>query len=145
MKKAVLSILFIAFALSMNANVDGRPITFNELPKNAQTLLSQHFNVEHIMLITIDKEVFKTEYEVKFNDGTEVDFDRKGDLKKVDCKHQQVPDALVPPTVLEYVRTHYAQSFITEWGKDDLRWKAELNNGLDLIFNTKYQFVGFDD
>ena len=141
MKKLIMSILFMAFAFTMNANTDGKPITFEQLPENAKTIIVQNFDKEAILVII--KEF--SEYEVKLHDGTELEFDRKGNLKKVDCKHQQVPEALIPTEVLSYVKANYASAFITEWGKDDGQWKAELSNSLELIFNRKYQFVGIDD
>lgn len=145
MKKLFFSILFMAFALSLDAAMDGRPIGFDRLPKNAQQIIIQHFSQDNVLLAQIDRDGLRTEYEVRLKDGTELDFDGDGNLKKVDCQDRRVPDGLLPAEVLTYVNTNYPDSFITEWGKDDGRWKAELNNGLDLKFNRKYQFVGFDD
>ena len=39
----------------------------------------------------------------------------------------------------------FPQAVIVEWGKDDWGWKAELNNQLELKFNSKYQLIGIDD
>lgn len=141
MKKLVLSILFMVFAFTMNTYADGTPVPFEQLPENAKTLVVQNFDKNDILVIIKDR----SEYEVKFNNGTEIEFDRKGNLTKVDCKHQQVPDALIPAEVLSYVKANYAAASITEWSKDDGQWKAELSNSLELIFNRKYQFVGIDD
>ena len=145
MKKLFLSILFMAFALSLDACTDGRIVSFDRLPKNAQQLIIQHFSKDNVLMVEMDRDGIRTEYEVRLKDGTEIDFDGDGDLKKIDCQDRRVPDALLPAEVLTYVNGNYPDAFITEWGKDDGRWKAELNNGLDLVFNRKYQFVGFDD
>ena len=145
MKKLVFSILFMAFALSLVACTDGRIVGFDRLPQNAQQLIIQHFSKEDVLMVEMDRDGLQLEYEVRLKDGTEIDFDSDGNLKKIDCHDMRVPDALVPSEVLAYVSGNYPEAFITEWGKDDGRWKAELNNGLDLMFNRKYQFVGIDD
>ena len=141
MKKTFFSILLMVFAFSMNACADGKPIPFEQLPESAKNTITQNFSRENVLLIIQEW----SEYEVRLNDGTEIEFDRNGNLKKVDCKQQQVPDGLIPSEVLSYVKSNFSSSFITEWGVDDGRWKAELNSGIELIFNKKYQFVGIDD
>lgn len=145
MKKMFFSILFVAFALSLNACTDGKPIGFDQLPQNAQTTITQYFNKEDILLIRLDKDDLLTTYEVKFKDGTELEFDRKGKPIKIDCQQRRVPDGLIPQKVLAYVNTNYPDAFITEWGKDDLRWKAELDNSLELVFNNDGDFLRYDD
>lgn len=144
MKKLLLS-LFMALTLCLSACADGRPITFEQLPANAQTIITQNFVRENILFITVDTELFGTEYEVRFNDGKELDFDSKGNIIKVDCKYEPVPEALIPAEVLTQVNSSYPNTFIKEWKKDDGQWKAELSNGLELIFNRRYQLVGIDD
>lgn len=137
--------LFIALTLCLSACADGRPITFEQLPANAQTIITQNFVRENILFVTVDTDLFSTEYEVRFNDGKELDFDGNGNLKKVDCQYERVPDALIPAQVLQQVQASYPNAFIVEWKFDDGQWKAELNNTLELVFNKRYQLVGIDD
>jgi len=144
MKKLFLMIC-LAVTFVLTACADGRPIPFEQLPVNAQTIITQNFVRENILFVAIDSEIFSTEYEVKFNDGKELKFNGSGELIKVDCKYEPVPETLVPAEVLTQVRSSYPNAFIKEWKLDDGRWKAELNNGLELIFNKRYQLVGIDD
>jgi hypothetical protein len=74
-----------------------------------------------------------------------LEFNKAGELTKVDCKQTEVPSALIPELVRQYVKANFPNAFITEWSKDDRRWKAELNSGLDLEFNSNYEFVRIDD
>ncbi|MBO7073885.1 MAG: PepSY-like domain-containing protein [Bacteroidales bacterium] len=144
MKKLFLMIC-MAVMIGLTACADGRPIPFEQLPANAQTIITQNFVKENILFVALDSEIFSTEYEVKFNDGKELKFNGSGELIKVDCKYEPVPEALIPAEVLTQVRSSYPNAFIKEWKLDDGRWKAELNNGLELIFNKRYQLVGIDD
>ncbi len=144
MKKLFLT-LIMAVALFTTAYADGKPITFEQLPANAQTVITQNFVKENILIIILDKEVFSTEYEVKFNDGKELKFNKNGELIKIDYKLERVPDNFIPEQVLTHVQSNFPNAFIKEWKYDDGQWKAELNNNLELIFNKNYQFVGIDD
>ncbi|MBQ7533498.1 MAG: PepSY-like domain-containing protein [Bacteroidales bacterium] len=144
MKKLFLMI-WMAVTFALTACADGRPIPFEQLPVNAQTIINQNFVRENILFVALDSEIFSTEYEVKFNDGKELKFNGSGELIKVDCKYEPVPEVLIPVEVLNQVKASYPNAFIKEWKLDDGRWKAELNNGLELIFNKRYQLVGIDD
>ena len=144
MKKLFLMI-WMAVTFALTACADGRAIPFEQLPVNAQTIINQNFVRENILFVALDSEIFSTEYEVKFNDGKELKFNGSGELIKVDCKYEPVPEVLIPVEVLNQVKASYPNAFIKEWKLDDGRWKAELNNGLELIFNKRYQLVGIDD
>ncbi len=144
MKKLFLMI-WMAVTFALTACADGRPIPFEQLPVNAQTIINQNFGRENILFVALDSEIFSTEYEVKFNDGKELKFNGSGELIKVDCKYEPVPEVLIPVEVLNQVKASYPNAFIKEWKLDDGRWKAELNNGLELIFNKRYQLVCIDD
>ena len=145
MKTIMKLLLPMVFVLVVACSSEVRPTNFDQLPPSAQKIILDHFNKEDILLVTIDRDGLQTEYEVRFKDGTEIEFDKKGNLKKIDCGRFRVPDALIPAAVLSYVQENFPTAFITEWGKDDRRWKAELNNGLELVFDNNYKFVGFDD
>jgi hypothetical protein len=120
-------------------------ITFAQLPEAAQATVKQYFDEGNIAFCTMDREWFGKEYKVQFNDGSEIKFEGDGSLHKVDCKYQAVPEALVPEVVRQQVAAQFPQAIIIEWGKDDRGWKAELNNKLELKFNSKYQMIGIDD
>lgn len=143
--KKFFSIVAMMVLFTMSACSQDQVGTFDQLPQNAQELINQHFNKDNISLIKIDKDLTGNEYEVIFVDGTDLEFDKNGNLIKVDCGLTQVPTALVPEQVTTYVSTNYPNNFITEWGKEDRGWKAELNNGVDLLFNSQYEFTGIDD
>ena len=107
--------------------------------------MAAHFDAAQIAYVTLDKGLFDDEYDIRFNDGRTIEFNKAGELQKVDCKQTEVPSALVPEPVLSYIKANFPNAFITEWGKDDRGYKAELNNGLDLKFNRQYEFVRVDD
>lgn len=143
--KNVISFLCMILFFTFNSCSQDRVITFDQLPANSQTTITKYFNKDNISFVKIDEEAFSYEYEIYFNDGTKVEFEKSGEVKKVDCNHQRVPDGLIPAPVLTYVKNNYPNAFIIEWNKKRNGWKAELNNELELYFNNQYQFIGIDD
>ena len=144
MKKTILSALLV-LTTCFTACAKEKVITYPEMPLQAQRLIEAHFSKADVSVVMMDREMLSTDYEVRLNDGTKAEFDKDGGLTKIDCGTKAVPEALIPEAVRAYVAASFPNAFITEWGKDDRRWKAELNNGLDLEFNSKYEFVRIDD
>ena len=144
MKKSILSALLV-LTTCFTACAKEKVIPYLEMPLPAQRLIEAHFSKADVSLVMMDRELLRTEYEVRLNDGTKVEFDGDGELTKIDCGAKAVPEALIPELVRQYVKANFPNAFITEWGKDDRGWKAELSNGLDLEFNSKYEFLRIDD
>lgn len=142
--KKYFSVVLIALC-SLTACANEQVIPFDQVPEPAKAIVVAHFDASQIAYVTLDKGLLDAEYDVKFNDGRSLEFNKAGELLKVDCKQTEVPAALIPEAVSAYVKANFPNAFITEWSKDDRRWKAELNSGLDLEFNSKYEFVRIDD
>ena len=139
------STLLLALSVCLTACADEKVITAEQLPATAQTFVKTYFADDAITLVMQDRDGLSLEYEVRLNSGSKIEFDGKGEIKKVDCQAREVPEGIVPEAVKKYVATTFPNTMITEWGKDGRKWKAELNNGIDLEFNSKYEFVRIDD
>ncbi len=144
MKKALVLVFAVMFGLVACAEKE-QIIKVNQLPAKAQTIVSTYFADLVVSYVKQEKEITGMEYEVRMQDGTKIEFDKNGEVKSVDCGVKEVPADLVPQAVRDYVAQNFAGSFITEWGKDDNRWKAELNSGLELVFDKNYNFIRIDD
>lgn len=142
--KKYFSVVLIALC-SLTACANEQVIPFDQVPEPAKAIVAAHFDASQIAYVTLDKGLLDAEYDVKFNDGRSLEFNKAGELLKVDCKQTEVPAALIPEAVRAYVKANFPNAFITEWSKDDRRWKAELNSGLELEFNSKYEFIHIDD
>ena len=142
--KKYFSVVLIALC-SLTACANEQVIPFDQVPEPAKAIVAAHFDASQIAYVTLDKGLLDAEYDVKFNDGRSLEFNKAGELLKVDCKQTEVPAALIPEVVRAYVKANFPNAFITEWSKDDRRWKADLNSGLELEFNSKYEFIRIDD
>ena len=143
MKKMLFAMLVVILAMTSCTNETLG--NFSMLPIQSQTMITNCLDKDNISFVLIEKGLFKTEYEVAFNDASKLEFDKSGMLTKADFDHSSVPDCLIPEVVLAYVHTNFPNAYVTEWAKDDGRWNLELNSGLELVFNSKYQFVSVDD
>jgi len=89
------------------------------------------------------------EYEVRLSDGTQIEFNRKAEWKKIDCEHSttytNVPAELVPSQIATYVKSNFANQGITKIEKNRRGWEIELNNDLEIKFNKNCAVTKIDD
>lgn len=126
-----------------NAGND-KPISVNALPAKAQTLLSQHFNGQKVMLATIETGVINKTYDVVLQNGTKLEFDKKGNLTEIDCKQATVPVNLIPQAIKNYLMANYAGQSVKKIEMNKNEYEVELANGLDLTFNKHFQLIDID-
>ena len=147
--KRILRILMIAICCMVSCNMvanagNDKPISVNALPAKAQTLLSQHFNGQKVMLATIETGVINKTYDVVLQNGTKLEFDKKGNLTEIDCKQATVPDQLIPQAIKNYLMANYAGQAVKKIEMNKNEYEVELANGLDLTFNKHFQLIDID-
>ena len=146
--KRIFRILMIAICCMVSCNMvanagNDKPISVNALPAKAQTLLNNHFNGQKVMLATIESGVVSRSYDVVLQNGTKLEFDKKGNLTEIDCKQGIVPALLIPQAIKNYLKDNAGQSVQKiEMNKNE--YEVELTNGLDLTFNKHFQLIDID-
>ena len=147
--KRILRILMIAIYCMVSCNMvanagNDKPISVNALPAKAQTLLSQHFNGQKVMLATIETGVINKTYDVVLQNGTKLEFDKKGNLTEIDCKQGKVPVKLIPQAIRNYLMENYPAQAVKKLEMNKNEYEVELANGLDLTFNKHFQLIDID-
>lgn len=147
--KRMIRILMIAICCILSCNMaanagNDKPISVNALPAKAQTLLSQHFNGQKVMLATIESGVVSRSYDVVLQNGTKLEFDKKGNLTEIDCKQAIVPEQLIPQAIRNYLMDNYAGQSVKKIEMNKNEYEVELVNGLDLTFNKHFQLIDID-
>ena len=147
--KRIFRILMIAIccmvSCSMAANAgNDKPISVNALPAKAQTLLNNHFNSQKVMLATIESGVVSRSYDVVLQNGTKLEFDKKGNLTEINCKQGIVPALLIPQAIKNYLKDNYAGQSVKKIEMNKNEYEVELTNGLDLTFNKHFQLIDID-
>lgn len=124
---------FCTFAVSGCKTV----VTFDALPANAQTFLTQNFPDSPVSYAV--KEI--NEYNIVLVNGAEIELNGKGEWKSVDMNHGVVPEgvlALLPAPITSYLSTSFAAVPVEKVKKGFWpAYKVELLNGLELEFNSK--------
>ena len=146
--KRIFRKLMIAICCMVSCNMvanagNDKPIAVNALPVKAQTLLSNHFN-QKVMLATTESGVVSRSYDVVLQNGTKLEFDKKGNLKEIDCKQGIVPALLIPQAIKNYLKDNYAEQSVKKIEMNKNEYEVELTNGLDLTFNKHFQLIDID-
>lgn len=147
--KRIFRILMIAICCMVSCNIvanagNDKPISVNALPAKAQTLLDNHFNGQKVMLATIESGVVSRSYDVVLQNGTKLEFDKKGNLTEIDCKQGIVPMLLIPQAIKNYLEVNYAGQSVKKIEIKKNEYEVELVNGLDLTFNKHFQLIDID-
>lgn len=152
----LLAVTVIFTSCSSDDDDDNSVIAFNQLPQAAQSFVSQYVPNQ---TVTITKEapvqnyITGAKYYVYLTGGYELDFDASGNLVKaaLDLKTSALPASfvkLLPTATQTYLATNYPNIGVNEFEKQTIsgtqRYKVELVNDVDLIFNANGQFVGID-
>ena len=147
--KRIFRILMIAICCMVSCNMvanagNDKPISVNALPAKAQTLLSQHFNGQKVILATIESGIVSRSYDVVLQNGTKLEFDKKGNLTEIDSKQGIVPVQLIPQAIKNYLKDNYAGQSVKKIEMNKNEYEVELTNGLDLTFNKHFQLIDID-
>ena len=147
--KRIFRILMIAICCMVSCNMaanagNDKPISVNALPAKAQTLLNNHFNSQKVMLATIESGVVSRSYDVVLQNGTKLEFDKKGNLTEINCKQGIVPVELIPQAITNYLKDNYAGQSVKKIEMNKNEYDVELTNGLDLTFNKHFQVIDID-
>lgn len=142
MKKSILMVLVLVLTMSMAMMADNdRVISFDQLPAQAQTLLKTHFAEKVPLIVTVDWD----DYTVMYKSGEKLEFDKKGNWKKINCKSSAVPTVLIPEQIKASVKQAFPGASVIKIDRDRRGYDVKLNNGMELEFNKKFQMVDIDD
>lgn len=142
LKKIALAVLLVVSASQLEAK--DMPITLQELPTEAQTFLKKNFPSLKTTYIIKDKSFFSTDYEVRLDDGTQIEFDENGKWKEVDGNHRSIPNAFIPIKIVNYIKEKFPNMTISKIEKSSRKYEVELNGDIDLEFTLDGDFLRID-
>lgn len=145
MKNLFLALLLVA-GITFGAQArDNYSRDVKTLPTAALNTIGKNFKA-NVSLIKIDKTLgHVNDYEVILTDGTEVEFDAKGNLKSVDtANNKSVPEALIPKAITAFVRKAHKGQKIVGIDIDSKGYEVELSNGIEIEFDHNGVFKKYD-
>ena len=145
MKKLFLSALAIAALAVTPTMAEDVAITANQLPQEAQKFLSTNFANSKVIAATHDKDVTDNDYTVLLSDGSKIEFNSAGKWESVKNKSAQIPSALIPQQIQNYVKKNYPGIGIEKIERKLYGFEVELRNDLELKFDLKGKFLRADD
>lgn len=145
MKKILLFVLAAVFTASLVSAKDIITTDTGKLPQEAKNFIAAHFPKEKVSYIKIDDELLSKNYDVVLENGTEIEFYGNGDWKEVDAKLNNVPLAIVPERIQEYVNRNFNGVTFKEIKKKKRTYEVKLSNRLELEFNLDGNFIRIDD
>lgn len=122
-----------------------RLIEFSQLPQVSQEFIQKNFPSHEISYIIEESELTHTSYDVKFTNGDKIEFRGNGEWKEIDCEYNGIPDSAIPDKLLDYVKAKHANCLIEQISREYSRYEVELNNGLEIVFNSNFEVLRYDD
>lgn len=145
MKRIILCVLSL-IALCGTASADNsRVISTDKLPAEAKKFIKTHFEKDKVLIVTEENVMMFKEYEVHFENGTEVTFDGTGKWKEVECRVGEVKSTIVPAKIAAFVKERFPERQIKEIDRDSREYEVKLSGGTELTFDLKFNLVDYDD
>ena len=146
MKKAfTLALVVFVGAVTLLQAANDRIIQFAQLPNSAKVFVNKFFKGKQVSYIKDDREIISTNYELRLADGTEIDFDSKGNWTDVDGKHQAIPVGLIPAAILKTVSKQHPSDSIVKIERTRFGYEVKLLSGLEIQLNKQGAITGYDD
>lgn len=143
--KTIMVVICCVMAYFMQANADNnKPIKVTELPAKAQMVLSQHFKNQKVAFASIESGIIDKNYDVVMQNGTKLEFDKKGNVKEIDCKQGAVPEKLIPQAIYTYLQENHSGQTVRKIEFNKNEYEVELSNGLDITFNKHFLVIDID-
>lgn len=127
------------------ASAESRPIDSSALPIEAQQFIQKHFPQQKVVFASIDSGLFDTDYDVRLNNGTKLEFNNKGVCKDAENKQGLLPVSIMPNYVVEYVKANFPTAAYYKIECDNRTIEVEISNGLEITFNQQGEVIEIDD
>ena len=116
------------------------------LPAAAQSFLEQYYPEGNIALVMKSLDDMKVTYETIYTDGVRVEFDRRGEWKKVGSGLSPVPQDLIPPQITAYLSANFPAIDVVKIERDRKEWEVKLSNRMELTFDSRtFALTDVDD
>ena len=140
------TVIMLALATVFTAQAgNDKPIRFEQLPEVSKKFIRKYFNEQEISYSKMEREFFSKSYEVFFTDGSKIEFDKNGQWEKIDCRKKEIPEGIVPERIASFVTRSHPQHKIVEIEKERRGYEIQLDNDIEIRFDSKFNVVDYDD
>ena len=141
--------MFITIAIVLAsvtiAKADDRPVTFEQLPKAAQTFINTNFPKDKVSFATVDDDIIAPDYEVALVSGVMMQFRNDGSLESIKSRTGNIPAGIIPHQIINGVKGYYPDAMILEYDIDRLSYEVKLSNRMEIKFDRNFNIIEIDD
>ena len=146
MKKILLTrVAFFSVGVFSAMADNDKVINKSQLPAQAQQFINEHFAGIEITYAKEEWDFLKQSYEVRFANGAKIEFNSKGAWDDVEFRFGEVPAAIIPQLIKEYIDKNYPDVKIIYIEKDRNDFEVKLSNRLELKFDKDFNIYDIDD
>ena len=146
MKKILFAVVaFILSGVAVAKADNDKIINKSELPAQAQQFINEHFSGVKLSYAKLERDFLESSYEVMLANGVKLEFSSKGVWEDVDCRYGEVPSAIIPQPIKEYVKSNYPGEKVLKIERDRNRYELKLSNRLELVFDKEFRIIDIDD
>lgn len=124
---------------------EDRPIPQTALPKPAQTFLQVNFGGKDVSYVKSDGLFFFKTFELYLVDGTKIEFDFQGDWEEINSLNTELPSRILPQEIQTYLHQRHPGNFVVGVSRNRFGYSIELDNDLEISFDSKYRVRTYDD
>ena len=146
--KRINYLLIVLSLLSVMAYAGNDKITSdtNILPVSSRQFISDHFKDIPVSHILIEKNLIRiSSYDVILTDGTNVEFNHKGEWKEIKRHGLPIPPAIIPEVIQDLIKKNYSSNKVVKIEKEIRDYEIKLDNGLEMTFDLKGNLIDIDD
>ena len=135
--------MFLMMGTTYSMADDGYVVGIQQLPAGAQEVMTKYFADKTVLTILKERD----EYEVIFNNGEKIEFNKKGEWTEVSCHTTQVPDILIPNPIKMRIMADFSNTRIVkiDRSRNGKKYEVKLINGLEVEFDKKFNVIKVDD
>lgn len=150
MKKFIVFLAAAIAGIGFLSGCDEVKIKEKRLPETARTFIQKNFPHTNILGAEKEREDGVKQYNVRLADGTEIEFDARGNWKSIECEFSILPEAALLPTISGYITENYPGSKAYKIDKKYGGYEVEITtpsgspqpgSDIELIFNAFGEFV----
>lgn len=119
-------------------------LTGNDIPAGIVTYINTHLAAAPILKVLKEMDDNEVSYEVYLQGNVELEFNDAVQITGI-SSDTELPNSVIPQSILAYVASNYSGQFITEWELDDDNQQVELDNGTELTFALNGTFISVDE
>ena len=107
---------------------------------------ANHFKDIPVSHIQIEKNLIRiSSYDVILTDGTNVEFNHKGEWKEIKRHGLPIPPAIIPEVIQDLIKKNYSSNKVVKIEKEIRDYEIKLDNGLEMTFDLKGNLIDIDD